>query len=535
MTRKRDTHKNPQELGEAEKGKDGFFACYLLTSLCPRFKGHTYIGFTVNPRRRIRQHNGELRSGACRTKKRRPWEMVFCIYGFPTNVAALQFEWAWQHPTESVAVRQAAAAFKSFSGVANKIKLAYTMLNLPSWQSLNISVNYFSTKYKVHSVGCPSLPKNMKVQICPMDELPCYCDSGDNLFEEGDNEDAWDSEEEYEKAIDGSGTVEANLAELEASSLDELPCYNGREEDIFEAGYGETEYREARNRSEPVHERSNESANTIGTVKETHADIIVQSSEDFAHSIDKTSDKQFRWFEEYGQQGEREPPSPELDHAHPFHFMNSLARKASSMNSQAREASQIATSFSKSETGDRDALTLTDEDVSELDWQKGNKLVIDKDDGASKTSENVKEIHVDAHPSVVDAHCISKASREQFERSEPHVMQDQRESPSPEPDYAEPFGFMKQPSRKASSIATTRDGGVLTLIDEDASEFDWPRWKKLSCRVINGKDQALIPRSFIPREIEVIDLLSPSPECRIRPCNKKRRVSHVYPVIIDLT
>lgn len=78
-------------------------------------------------------------------------------------------------------------------------------------------------------------------------------------------------------------------------------------------------------------------------------------------------------------------------------------------------------------------------------------------------------------------------------------------------------------------------GGVLTLIGEDASEFDWPRWKKLSCKVINDKDQVLIPRSFIPREIEVIDLLSPSPECRIRSANKKRRVSPVYPVIIDLT
>lgn len=26
-------------------GKGRFFACYLLTSLCPRFKGQTYIGF----------------------------------------------------------------------------------------------------------------------------------------------------------------------------------------------------------------------------------------------------------------------------------------------------------------------------------------------------------------------------------------------------------------------------------------------------------------------------------------------------------
>jgi len=44
----------------------------------------------VNPRRRIRQHNGEIGCGAWRTKKRRPWEMVLCIYGFPTNVSALQ-------------------------------------------------------------------------------------------------------------------------------------------------------------------------------------------------------------------------------------------------------------------------------------------------------------------------------------------------------------------------------------------------------------------------------------------------------------
>ncbi|XLU44582.1 hypothetical protein S245_039396, partial [Arachis hypogaea] len=44
------------------------------------------------------------------------------------------FEWAWQHPVESLAVRKAAANFKSLSGVANKIKLAYTMLTLPSWQ-----------------------------------------------------------------------------------------------------------------------------------------------------------------------------------------------------------------------------------------------------------------------------------------------------------------------------------------------------------------------------------------------------------------
>ncbi|KAG8100263.1 hypothetical protein GUJ93_ZPchr0013g35783 [Zizania palustris] len=75
------------------------------------------------------QHNGKnARSGAARGE---PSAATLgdglCIYGFPTNVAALQFESAWQHPTVSVAVRNAAASFKSLGGVNNKVMLAYTM------------------------------------------------------------------------------------------------------------------------------------------------------------------------------------------------------------------------------------------------------------------------------------------------------------------------------------------------------------------------------------------------------------------------
>ena len=83
--------------------------CYLLRSQHPKYPNKTYVGFTVNPHRRIRQHNGVLKhGGAWFTKKSgRPWEFVVIVYGFSTQQVALQFEWAWQHCDKSRAVRAA--------------------------------------------------------------------------------------------------------------------------------------------------------------------------------------------------------------------------------------------------------------------------------------------------------------------------------------------------------------------------------------------------------------------------------------------
>lgn len=57
----------------------------------------TYVGATVDPDRRLRQHNKEIKGGARATGARvasgHQWRRLCRVVGFPDNHAALSFEW----------------------------------------------------------------------------------------------------------------------------------------------------------------------------------------------------------------------------------------------------------------------------------------------------------------------------------------------------------------------------------------------------------------------------------------------------------
>jgi len=65
---------------------------YLLKE---NFGSKTYIGFSRDVDRRLRQHNGFLK-GCARATKGKSWNRVCHISGFPDDQSALQFEWAWK-------------------------------------------------------------------------------------------------------------------------------------------------------------------------------------------------------------------------------------------------------------------------------------------------------------------------------------------------------------------------------------------------------------------------------------------------------
>lgn len=81
----------PRRAASTGGSATGFY-CYVLWNAA---RTHTYAGFTVNPARRLRQHNGEISGGARATSKERGgWSFLFLIKCDTwTNKQALSFEW----------------------------------------------------------------------------------------------------------------------------------------------------------------------------------------------------------------------------------------------------------------------------------------------------------------------------------------------------------------------------------------------------------------------------------------------------------
>jgi structure-specific endonuclease subunit SLX1 len=89
----------------------------------------SYIGFSTNYKRRLRQHNGEIVGGAKKTRKSKQWKLVCVVAGFQSKHDALAFEWAFQHPYKSRKY-QDAAVLKGKRGVGRIGSIGRRVLEL---------------------------------------------------------------------------------------------------------------------------------------------------------------------------------------------------------------------------------------------------------------------------------------------------------------------------------------------------------------------------------------------------------------------
>ncbi|ORX97842.1 hypothetical protein K493DRAFT_258586, partial [Basidiobolus meristosporus CBS 931.73] len=159
-----------------------FYGCYLLRSLKLRCKNHCYVGSTPDPIRRLKQHNGELSSGAKKTCKKRPWEMVLIVHGFPSNLAALQFEWAWQYPHRSRHLSQLRGKFsgqKKEAFLPTKLEVLIEMLNSNEWKRWPLKIRFLKQEV-FSSFESLNWPNHVPISVGALENMAhTFADEGE--------------------------------------------------------------------------------------------------------------------------------------------------------------------------------------------------------------------------------------------------------------------------------------------------------------------------------------------------------------------
>ena len=174
------------------KAIPAFYCCYLLRSTIRH--ASLYVGSTPNPPRRLGQHNGKIKGGAVRTSRvsLRPWEMTCIVAGFPSNIAALQFEWAWHNahltrhipPDERISFATQRTKTKKTGKVSrrpgrprtsltDKLSNLHLLLRVPYFSQWPLEVRFFSEEvYKVWQKWCERVDGNIRSGIKVYLDLP---------------------------------------------------------------------------------------------------------------------------------------------------------------------------------------------------------------------------------------------------------------------------------------------------------------------------------------------------------------------------
>lgn len=105
--------------------------CYILRNTDTKYRRYTYNGSTNDLRRRLRQHNEEIKGGARATRgKGQKWEYCAVVYGFPDHINTLSCEWRIKHPSGRPGRRS-----PLYNGPEGRVKSLNEVLAVPRWSS----------------------------------------------------------------------------------------------------------------------------------------------------------------------------------------------------------------------------------------------------------------------------------------------------------------------------------------------------------------------------------------------------------------
>lgn len=97
--------------------------CYILRNNDEKYKNCTYNGITNNLKRRIRQHNKEIKGGAKYTgSKNVKWEYYCIMEGFEDYSNCLQCEWRIKKPENKKRSRKYTGPIGRIKGLFHVIK-----------------------------------------------------------------------------------------------------------------------------------------------------------------------------------------------------------------------------------------------------------------------------------------------------------------------------------------------------------------------------------------------------------------------------
>lgn len=142
------------------------FMNYLLKK---RTGNRTYVGYTNAPKRRLRQHNREIKKGARATSvMEKEAEMVCCVKGFKDISSAMQFEWAWQkRKISGISQHRFRGVFGRIEKLEHLLCLEKVTENAPLNSTLKLEVIWFPVHIRGKEVQDARAAAFEKIQNTP--------------------------------------------------------------------------------------------------------------------------------------------------------------------------------------------------------------------------------------------------------------------------------------------------------------------------------------------------------------------------------